>query len=63
MCLHATRRSIVPVESQEPSSDGERVNGLRNLLGKVNLSLDCLENIDPFLKHEEEGFCFQRLTH
>lgn len=59
MCMRATRRSIVPAEGQEPSLDGERVNALRNLLGKVNFSIDCLENIDPFLKHKEEGFCFQ----
>lgn len=38
-CLHATRRSIVPVESQEPSSDGEMVNALRNHPGKLNLNL------------------------
>lgn len=36
MCLCATRRSIVPVEGQEPRSDEERVNGPRNFLGKVN---------------------------
>lgn len=32
-CLRATRRSIVPMESQEPSSDREMVNALRNHLG------------------------------
>lgn len=40
ICLLATRRSMVSAEGQEPSSDGERVNALRSLLGKVNLSLD-----------------------
>lgn len=49
------------MEGQEPSSRGERVNALRVLLEKVNLSLDCLENLNLFLKHEEEGFCFQHL--
>lgn len=38
-CLCAARRSIVPVESQEPSMDGERVNALRHHLGKLYLNL------------------------
>lgn len=61
-CLRATRRSIVHAEGQEPSFDGKRVNALRNLLGEVNLSLGSLENIDSFLKHQEEGGCFQHLS-
>lgn len=37
--LRVARRSIVPVESQESSLGGERVNALRNHLGKLNLNL------------------------
>lgn len=38
-CLHTSKRHIVPVESQEPSLDGARVNALRNHLEKLNLNL------------------------
>lgn len=60
--LGATGRSVVPVERQEPSLDGESVHALRKLLGEVNLHLDSLKNVDSFLNHKEEGVCFQCLT-